>query len=153
MNIKIISIRKSDNKLIDALEDDYLKRFHRYARVDLINIRRSQIGGQRFRKNTEFKNIESFVHKADYSVFLTDSGKQFTSEEFSALLERNVHSGKGTMTFFIGGPLGFPPELIQQADCAMSLSRMTMPHKLVRLFLIEALYRAFDIMHDGPYHK
>lgn len=86
-------------------------------------------------------------------VALSDSGKKADSHEFARLLEQWQTRSNGTITFLIGGPFGLDESLLSRADVALSLSPLTFSHQLVRLVLLEQLYRAFSILSGSPYHK
>ena len=154
MKIKILSLRRSDSPAVRSLEEEYLKRLRKYASLEFIDIKRGKIKGSSKGTNREdARKIISRLSKDDYTVVLTESGKEFSSSEFAVFIKNNLHKGIRTMTFIIGGPTGFSDEIFAYVDYKLSLSRMTFPHKLTRLILIEALYRSFDILHGGPYHK
>ncbi|MBU1864017.1 MAG: 23S rRNA (pseudouridine(1915)-N(3))-methyltransferase RlmH [Candidatus Omnitrophica bacterium] len=154
MNIKILSLRKTSDATVGLLEQEYLKRFRKYATVTLIDIKRSKMKGTSKRAvQDESKKISSHLSTEVYTVLLSEKGKTFTSGAFAQFIKSKIHSGTRTITFIIGGPTGVGEELAQRADFKLSLSPMTFPHKLTRLLLIEALYRSFDILNGGPYHK
>ena len=85
-------------------------------------------------------------------VLLDERGKELTSREFSAMIERRMVQGLKRLVFIIGGPYGFSQEVYARADEKLSLSRMTFTHEMVRLFFTEQLYRAMTIMRGEPYH-
>ncbi len=154
MKIKILSLRKSDSRNIQVIESDYLKRLKKYTSVELIDIKRSKINDlslRGYKKDTQ--KILSYLSKDTYSVLLSDDGREFSSCEFAKFIKTCMHKGIRTMIFIIGGPTGLSKEIKEKVHYKMSLSRMTFPHRLARLILIEALYRSFDIIHGGPYNK
>lgn len=168
MQIQIIAVGKikSGFAYLQPGVDDYLKRLRPYARVSIIEvpdepIRPSVTGMQVMEK--EGQRILSYMARASYAIALSERGDQLTSEQFAkAWLDRvgaNTPNGgippgdAGPIIFIVGGPLGLHPEVIRQCQWTVSLSKMTFPHPLVRLILLEQLYRAFKIHRGEPYHK
>ena len=88
----------------------------------------------------------------DYVVLLDEHGREFTSMEFAAYMERKMQSVPKQLVFIIGGPYGFSPEVYARANEKLSLSKMTFSHEMVRLFFIEQIYRAMTIINNEPYH-
>ena len=154
MNIKILSLRKSDCPLIRSLEDEYIKRLSKYTRVERIDVKRAKIkGAQQKNRTEETQKLLAVLKRGEYVVLLSEKGKTYLSPEFAQFVKAKINSGIRTLTFVIGGPTGFNEDISQKVHSNLSLSRLTFPHQLSRLILIEALYRSFDIMHGGPYHK
>ena len=88
----------------------------------------------------------------DYVVLLDEHGREFTSREFAAYIERKMQTVAKQLVFIIGGPYGFSPEVTARANDKISLSKMTFSHEMVRLFFTEQLYRAMTIINNEPYH-
>jgi len=153
MKIKIISLRKSGDKNIEVLEKEYLKRFKRFATVDLIDIKRKQITSRKSTRSDDYQKITAQIAPHEYCVLLSEKGKSLNTGEFTDLLKSIINGGYTTASFIIGGPSGYPEKLDSCVDKTIALSRMTFPHKIIRLLLIEALYRSFDIMKGGSYNK
>jgi 23S rRNA (pseudouridine1915-N3)-methyltransferase len=86
-------------------------------------------------------------------IALDRKGKALDSSELASWLHKNILEGKSEAAFVIGGPLGLAPEVTERADIILSFSRMTFPHQLMRIILLEQIYRSFRIMHGEPYHK
>ena len=107
---------------------------------------------QEQQKQSEGDNIAAALDKSDYVVLLDEHGKEFTSVDFSAYIERKMQSVPKRLVFIIGGPYGFSKEIYGRANEKISLSKMTFPHDLIRLVFTEQLYRAFSIIHHEPYH-
>jgi len=152
MKIRIISFRRSDDKGIRALEEDYLKRFTAYSNVELIDIKRSKMN-QKKASVSDLAKLKTHLCQGDYCVMLSDDGQQYTTVQFTQFLKSIINKGTHSLTFLIGGPEGFPTGVEELVHEKLSLSKMTLPHKLVRLLLIEAMYRSFDIMRGGKYNK
>ena len=147
MKIKVAWIGKTKEPAIQALADEYLKRISRYAEVAGITLKDeaailSLASGER-QKN---KNKER--HKL---VVLDSRGKQFSSEELAVFLEREQVNAT-PLLFAIGGSNGFSEEARRNAGFMLSLGKMTLPHELARVVLVEQLYRAFTILKNHPYH-
>ena len=94
----------------------------------------------------------SQIEKADYVVLLDERGKEFKSLEFSAYIEKKMQTVQKRLIFIIGGPYGFSKDVYDRANEKISLSKLTFPHDLIRLFFTEQLYRAFSIINNEPYH-
>ncbi len=151
MKIKVAWIGKTKEAAIQALTEEYLKRISRYAEVAGLALKDegailSLAAGDRRQKNKNNKNKER--HKL---VLLDSRGKQFSSEELAEFLEREQVNGTPLM-FAIGGSDGFSDEARRQAAFTLSLGKMTLPHELARVVLVEQLYRAFTIVKNHPYH-
>jgi 23S rRNA (pseudouridine1915-N3)-methyltransferase len=86
-------------------------------------------------------------------IVLDRMGKDLDSPEMSAWLHKMILEGKSEAAFVIGGPLGLAPEVLERADLLLSFSKMTFPHQMMRVILLEQIYRSFRIMHGEPYHK
>jgi len=154
MKIKIISLRKSDSVHIRALEDDYIKRIKRYCHVELIDIKRSKVDGNSAKHAKEdAKKVCARIARNDFTIMLSDKGKELNSEGLAHIINKKMIAGVSGITFIIGGPVGLSSLNEVPINMTLSLSRLTLPHKLARLLLIEAVYRSFDIVRGGPYHK
>ena len=92
------------------------------------------------------------IAPGDFVVLLDEKGRRYTSRQFAAFIEKKMMSLPQRLTFIVGGPYGFSQEIYNRADHMLSLSDMTFPHELVRLFFAEQLYRAFSIIGGEPYH-
>jgi 23S rRNA (pseudouridine1915-N3)-methyltransferase len=143
MKIKVVWIGKTKEPAIVALTDEYLKRILRFAEVTGIAVKDEAAvlalakgGGQQTRQRL---------------VLLDSRGKQLSSEEFAELLEREQLTAVPLM-FAIGGSDGFSEEARRQAAFMLSLGKMTLPHELARVVLVEQIYRAFTILKNHPYH-
>jgi 23S rRNA (pseudouridine1915-N3)-methyltransferase len=146
LKTKVGWIGKTKEPAIQALTDEYLKRISHYAEVAGVSLKDevallALAGGTRQSKNKE-----------RYKLVLLDSrGKQFSSEELAGFLDREQLNAM-PLLFAIGGSDGFSEEARRQAALVLSLGRMTLPHELARVVLLEQLYRAFTILKNHPYH-
>jgi 23S rRNA (pseudouridine1915-N3)-methyltransferase len=146
MKIKVAWIGKTKQPAIQALTEEYLKRISRYANITgLASKDEAAILSLASRKQQD-KTSER--HKV---VLLDSRGKQLSSEELSEFLEREQDNATGLL-FAIGGSDGFSEEARSRADFTLSLGKLTLPHELARVVLLEQLYRAFTILKHHPYH-
>ena len=155
MNIKLIAIGKTDNKNLQSLIDDYIKRLSFYIKFDLdiiADIKNVKNLSESQQKEKEGEIILSKITPTDQLILLDENGKTFSSMAFSEELQKKMNSGIKTLVFVIGGPYGFSEDVYKKAFGKISLSQMTFSHQMVRLFFIEQLYRGFTILKNEPYH-
>jgi len=155
MNIKLLAIGKTDNKSLQTLIDDYTKRLSFYVKFDLDSIpdiKNVKNLSEKQQKEKEGELILSKIGPNDHLILLDENGKEFSSIGFSDELQKKMNSGIKTLVFAIGGPYGFSDEVYKQAKGKISLSKMTFSHQMVRLFIIEQIYRGFTILRNEPYH-
>ena len=155
MNIKILTIGKTDNKALQSLIDDYTKRLSFYIKFDLEiipDIKNVKNLSESQQKEKEGELILAKLAATDQLILLDEKGTTFSSVGFSDYLQKKMNSGAKTLVFVIGGPYGFSDEVYQKAQGKISLSLMTFSHQMVRLFFIEQLYRGFTILKNEPYH-
>lgn len=155
MNIKLIAIGKTDNKNLQALIEEYTKRLGFYIKFDLDvipDIKNVKNLSESEQKVKEGQLILSKVTPTDQLILLDENGKEFNSVGFSDFLQKKMNSGIKTLVFVIGGPYGFSEEVYQKAQGKVALSQMTFSHQMVRLFVIEQIYRGFTILNNEPYH-
>jgi len=154
MKIKLITVGKLKEKYLKDGIDEYLKRLGRFAKVEQIELidektpdRASEL------ENQEGKRILSKISDKEYVIVLAIEGKQFPSEKFSQMIDQMMTSGYSNLTFVIGGSLGLSPEVKKRGNLLMSFGQLTLPHQLMKLVLVEQIYRAFMIRQGSPYHK
>ena len=155
MNIKLIAIGKTDNKNLNALIEEYTKRLGFYIKFDLEvipDIKNVKNLSESEQKIKEGQLILGKLVPTDQLILLDENGKEHTSVGFSDFLQKKMNSGIKTLVFVIGGPYGFSEELYQKAQGKVALSQMTFSHQMVRLFVIEQIYRGFTILNNEPYH-
>ncbi|KOS05923.1 50S rRNA methyltransferase [Flavobacterium akiainvivens] len=155
MNIKLLAIGKTDNKALQTLIDEYLKRLSFYVKFDLEiipDIKNVKNLSEAQQKEKEGELILGKLTPTDQLILLDEGGKRFSSVGFSDELQKKMNSGIKTLVFVIGGPYGFSPQVYGKAQGKISLSDMTFSHQMVRLFFIEQVYRAFTILRNEPYH-
>jgi len=133
--------------------DEYLKRLRPYATMDVVEVPDRDLGTDPGRAvAAEAVDLLRALPDGSYLVVLDLGGTQRTSEQFSEDLAALMVRGRSDITFVIGGSAGLAPEVLARADVVLSLSKMTLPHQLARVVLLEQIYRAFKIMRNEPYH-
>ena len=155
MNIKLLAIGKTDNKNLQILIDDYSKRLSFYIKFDLeiiIDIKNVKNLSETQQKIKEGELILNKLNPQDELILLDENGTNFSSIQFSDYLQKKMNSGIKNLVFVIGGPYGFSDDVYQKAKGKISLSLMTFSHQMVRLFIIEQVYRSFTILKNEPYH-
>lgn len=155
MNIKLLAIGKTDDKNLQTLIEYYQKRLSFYVKFDLEiipDIKNVKNLSEKEQKEKEGELILSKIATTDELILLDENGKTFSSVGFSDYLQKKMNSGIKTLVFVIGGPYGFSDSVYQKASGKVSLSQMTFSHQMVRLFVVEQIYRAFTILRNEPYH-
>ncbi len=155
MKIKLLVIGKTDNKQLMLLIDEYQKRLKHYIKfeLDIIpDIKNVKNLSEAQQKEKEGELILNKLQNTDQLVLLDDKGKHFTSIEFSQYLQKKMNSGIKQLVLVIGGPYGFSGAVYKKATGKLSLSKMTFSHQMIRLFIVEQLYRGFTILRNEPYH-
>ncbi|TWK47925.1 23S rRNA (pseudouridine(1915)-N(3))-methyltransferase RlmH [Bacillus paralicheniformis] len=159
MNISIVAIGKLKEKYLKQGIDEYIKRLSVYAKVDIIELPDEKapenLSDQDMKivKDKEGERILSKISPDAHVIALAIEGKMKSSEELADNMDRLATYGKSKVTFVIGGSLGLSDAVLKRADEELSFSRMTFPHQLMRLILLEQVYRAFRINRGEPYHK
>lgn len=155
MTIKLIAIGKTDSKELQQLIDDYQKRLGFYIKFEfeiIPDLKNSKNLTEDQQKLKEGELILSKLNATDVLILLDENGKQMDSVSFSEYLQKHMNSGIKQLVFVIGGPYGFSEEIYNKSQGKLSLSKMTFSHQMVRLFVVEQLYRAFTILRNEPYH-
>ena len=155
MKIKLIAVGKTDSSAIEGLYNEYIKRLSRMGDFSLEiipDVKNTKNLSQVEQKTREGEAILSSVSSTDIVILLDERGREYTSMEFAAYLQKHMNSGIRTLCFVIGGPYGFSDAVYNRANGKISLSRMTFSHQMIRLFFIEQIYRAHNIMAGLPYH-
>lgn len=155
MTITLLAIGKTDNKQLQHLIDTYKKRLGFYIKFtfDVIpDLKNAKSLSEAQQKQKEGELILKQLKPTDVLILLDENGKQYDSVGFSNYLQKHMNSGIKNLVFVIGGPYGFSPEVYQKAQGKVALSKMTFSHQMVRLFVIEQLYRGFTILRNEPYH-
>ena len=159
MNISIITVGKLKEKYLKQGIEEYLKRLSAYAKVDVIEVADEKAPEELSDlemvqvKQKEGERILAKIGPDTYVIALAIQGKLGSSEELADRLDKLATYGKSKIAFVIGGSLGLSEEVINRSNEQLSFSRMTFPHQLMRLILVEQIYRAFRINRGEPYHK
>ncbi|MED4555011.1 23S rRNA (pseudouridine(1915)-N(3))-methyltransferase RlmH [Lysinibacillus capsici] len=159
MNITIVSVGKLKEKYLKMGIDEYVKRLGGYAKMDLVEVPDERAPEQLSEaemdivKKKEGERILAKISPDAYVIALAINGKMKTSEQMASDMESLMTYGKSKIAFVIGGSLGLHEDVLKRADEQQSFGKMTLPHQLMKLVLVEQIYRSFRIMKGEPYHK
>jgi 23S rRNA (pseudouridine1915-N3)-methyltransferase len=159
MKITVISVGKIKEKYFTGAIEEYAKRLSRYCKLDLIEVPDEKTpdgaseGLELQIKEKEGERILQKIPDGAFVVALAIDGKMLDSEELAGQMERWNVGGISHVVFLIGGSLGLAPTVLKRADYKLSFSKMTFPHQLMRVILLEQVYRSFRIRNHEPYHK
>ena len=158
LNINILCIGKIKEKYLRDAIDEYSKRLSKYCKLSIIELPDEKIPNKINEniineiKRKECNAILNNIKKDSYIFCLDLSGRQFSSEDFSQELQ-NISMENSSITFIIGGSLGLTNELLSKSNQKICFSKMTFPHQLIRVFLLEQIFRAFKISNRETYHR
>lgn len=154
MKFEILLLGKTKDSFLAEGIDEYAKRLGYYADANLkiIKVKKVQ-GSDKTIKEKEADLLLANMEPSTYPIALDSRGRQLSSTGLAKELEHLECAGIRHATFIIGGPLGLAPRILERAKLKLSLSKMTFTHDMVRLFLLEQLYRAYTIKNGGKYHK
>lgn len=155
MNIKLIAIGKTDNKNLQVLIDDYSNRLSFYIKFNIeiiADIKNGKSLSEKQQKEKEGELILSKLNPQEELILLDENGTNYSSVTFSNYLQKKMNSGLRTLVFVIGGPYGFSDAVYSKAQGKVALSQMTFSHQMVRLCIVEQIYRGFTILKNEPYH-
>ena len=159
MNITIVTVGKLKEKYLKMGIEEFSKRLGAYAKVNVVEVADEKApeslsdADMEIVKKKEAERILAKIGSDTYVIALAIEGKMKTSEELAADLESLMTYGRSKVAFVIGGSLGLHDSVIKRADELLSFSKMTFPHQMMKLILLEQVYRAFRIMKNEPYHK
>ncbi|GAA0437287.1 23S rRNA (pseudouridine(1915)-N(3))-methyltransferase RlmH [Lentibacillus halophilus] len=159
MKIDIVAVGKLKEKYLQQGIEEYLKRLSPYTKVHIAEVADEKApdnmsdANMQEVKRKEGERILSHISKDSYVITLEINGKMLTSETFADKLDKLATYGKSKITFVIGGSVGISEDVQKRSDMALSFSKMTFPHQMFRMILLEQVYRAFRIMRGEPYHK
>ncbi|MEB3103201.1 23S rRNA (pseudouridine(1915)-N(3))-methyltransferase RlmH [Ferviditalea candida] len=159
MNIQIVGVGKLKEKYLVQGIAEYVKRLGPYAKVHIHEVSDDKapetlsVAEERQVKEREGERILAQIKPDAFVIALVLGGELWSSEELAANLDRLAVNGRTQVTFVIGGSLGLGEAVLNRADRTLSFGRMTFPHQLMRLILVEQIYRAFKILRGEPYHK
>ena len=155
MKIKLLAIGKTDDKNLSQLITIYQNRLKHYIKFELEiipDLKNAKNLSEKQQKEKEGELILGKLQPTDQLVLLDDKGKHYTSIEFSQFLQKKMNSGIKQLVLVIGGPYGFSEDVYKKAKGKLSLSKMTFSHQMIRLFIVEQIYRGFTILKNEPYH-
>ena len=167
MKITVICVGKSNEKFYTDAVKEYAKRLSRYCKLDIIEVIEPddiEVADEKTVENAS-ENVDLMIKRKEgdrilknvpddsYVIAMAIEGKMMTSVELSEKINDLAISGRSSITFMIGGSLGLAPEVMARADYKLSFSKMTFPHMLFRVMLLEQIYRSFRIINHEPYHK
>lgn len=150
--IRIITVGTIKEKYLKEAIEEYLKRLKKYTNIELIEVKDEGLVEEQKAINLEGEKINKYLSPKDYIITLEIEGKAFSSEEFASKLNQ-IQIEKSNIVFIIGGSYGLSDEIKNKSKLHLSFSKMTFPHQLFRVFLLEQIYRAYKIMNNESYHK
>ncbi|MBO5476919.1 MAG: 23S rRNA (pseudouridine(1915)-N(3))-methyltransferase RlmH [Clostridia bacterium] len=161
LNIKVLCVGKIREKSLKELIEEYEKRISKYAKLEIIELDDDKIPQnaspaieEQIKISESNKLIEKIKKYPNSNVILLDlKGKQYSSEEFAEKIDNIQTYSSSTIIFVIGGSLGMSQELLSLSNDKICFSKMTFPHQLIRVFLLEQIFRAFKILNNETYHK
>ncbi len=159
LKINIICIGKIKEQFFRDAIDEYSKRLNKYCTLNILELPDEKIPNNAsdkeisIVKDKEGQNIFNNLKKDSYIICLDLNGKQFTSEEFASKINNISLNYNSTISFIIGGSLGISKNILNISDESISFSKMTFPHQLFRVILLEQIYRSFKIINNETYHK
>ncbi|WP_085506596.1 23S rRNA (pseudouridine(1915)-N(3))-methyltransferase RlmH [Thalassobacillus devorans] len=159
MKITIVTVGKLKEKYLKQGIQEYVKRLGPYASVDIVEVADEKApenlseADMKEVKKKEGERILAKINPDSYVITLEIEGQMLTSEKLAKKLDDLATYGKSKVAFVIGGSLGLSDEVLRRSDLGLSFSKMTFPHQLMRLILVEQIYRAFKINRNEPYHK
>ena len=159
MKITIITVGKLKEKYLKDAIAEYTKRLSKSCKLEIIEVADEKTPDQASVlvengiRRKEGERILKHIKEGAYVITLEINGKLLSSEEFSEKIEQLGIQGKSHIIFVIGGSIGLSEEVLEKSDYALSFSKLTFPHQLMRVILLEQIYRAYRIIEGAPYHK
>ena len=154
MKIRILQVGKNKDAYISEVSTEFIKRISPYAKVEILEFPEcttSKTVSSETAVATEAQSILKNINDDDFVIVLDEKGKEITSMEFSKFISEKKDFGK-SLCFVIGGPFGLDKSVIERSNFLLSVSKMTFTHLMIRIFLLEQIYRAFAIIHGKGYH-
>lgn len=150
--LKIICIGKLKEKYLKDAQDEYLKRLSKYTQIQIIELEDSNIDDEKIALEQEKTKILKYLNSKDYIITLEIEGNQLTSVELATKIDKTLINNSD-ITFIIGGSHGIHDEIKAQSNYKLSFSKLTFPHQLFRVLLLEQIYRSYKILNNEKYHK
>ncbi|MEL4454955.1 23S rRNA (pseudouridine(1915)-N(3))-methyltransferase RlmH [Lutimonas vermicola] len=155
MKIKLLAIGKTDDKNLQLLVQKYQSRLKHYIKFELEiipDLKNAKNLSETEQKDREGELILSSISGSDQLILLDDKGESYDSMGFSKFMQKKMNAGVKQLVLVIGGPYGFSETVYKKAQGKLSFSKMTFSHQMIRLFVVEQIYRAFTILRNEPYH-
>ncbi|SCH27938.1 Ribosomal RNA large subunit methyltransferase H [uncultured Ruminococcus sp.] len=159
MKITLITVGKIKEKYLKDAIAEYSKRLSRYCKLEIVEVADEKTPDNASDtvedaiRDKEGERILKYIKEDAYVITLEIAGKMLTSEEMAEKIEKLGVQGTSHIIFIIGGSIGLGREILKRSDYALSFSKMTFPHQLMRVILLEQIYRSYRIMNHEPYHK
>lgn len=159
MKITLITVGKIKEKYLKDAIAEYSKRLSRYCKLEIVEVADEKIPDNASDtvedaiRDKEGERILKYIKEDAYVITLEIAGKMLTSEEMAEKIDKLGVQGTSHIIFIIGGSIGLGREILKRSDYALSFSKMTFPHQLMRVILLEQIYRSYRIMNHEPYHK
>ncbi len=150
--IRIICVGKIKEKYLKDAIDEYVKRLSKYTKVEIIELKDESRLSEKEIIQKEASNIRRYIKDRDYNISLAIEGEMLSSVDFSKKID-NIFNNYSDINFIIGGSYGLDDSIKEISNLKLSFSKMTYPHQLFRVILLEQIYRAFKIMNNESYHK
>jgi 23S rRNA (pseudouridine1915-N3)-methyltransferase len=150
--IKIITVGSIKESYLREAIEEYKKRLSKYTSLEIIECKDEGLVEKEKTLKLEEEKILKYINEKDYIITLEIEGKEFTSEEFAEKIDK-IQIENSNITFIIGGSYGLSNNIKSKSNLKLSFSKMTFPHQLFRVILLEQIYRAFKINHHESYHK
>jgi 23S rRNA (pseudouridine1915-N3)-methyltransferase len=155
MKITVVLVGKTQSKELEVLMAEYKKRLNRYIQVDWVELpdykNRGKVTSDEL-KRIEGQLILSKISSGDDVVLFDEKGKEFTSVELSGFFKKKMNAGVRNLIFVVGGAYGFSDEVYARATSKLAISKLTFPHQLIRVLILEQIYRSYSIIKGEPYH-
>ena len=152
MKIRLLTISKENDLHTKSLLNDYSTRLRHYTSFEIINIKPQKYSGIDEQKKAEANQLLKKISSEETLLLLDERGKELTSTGLADFIETKMNTGVKAMWFAIGGAYGFDEAIYKRSNHSISLSKMTLPHQLASVILVEQLYRAFTIIRGEGYH-
>lgn len=159
MKITLITVGKIKEKYLKDAIAEYSKRLSRYCKLEIVEVADEKTPDNASDtvedaiRDKEGERILKYIKEDAYVITLEIAGKMLTSEEMAEKIDKLGVQGTSHIIFIIGGSIGLGREILKRSDYALSFSKMTFPHQLMRVILLEQIYRSYRIMNHEPYHK
>lgn len=150
--IKILCVGKIKESFFKEAILEYVKRIKKYSKIEIIEVPDIDLNNENINLEKERDNLIKYINDKDYIITLEIAGKEFNSEMFAELIDKTLITNS-SITFIIGGSYGLHNDIKKKSNLSLSFSKLTFPHQLFRIILLEQIYRSFKIIKNESYHK